>query len=50
MTKTRLDAIATAFFNRQLEYVKSKTYDIKYKSLKAKIFIQIGRASCRERV
>jgi hypothetical protein len=35
----RLDAIATAFFQRQLEYIKSKTYDTKYKNLKAKLYL-----------
>lgn len=31
----RLDANESAFFKRQLEYVKSQTYDVKYKNLKA---------------
>jgi hypothetical protein len=30
-----LDADETAFFKRQLEYVKARTYDVKYKDLKA---------------
>lgn len=31
----RMDAGESAFFKRQLEYVKSQTYDVKYKDLKA---------------
>lgn len=33
---TRLDADETAFFKRQLEHVKSGSYDVKYKELMAK--------------
>ena len=32
----KLDSKETAFFARELEYVKSGTYDTKYKALKAK--------------
>jgi len=32
---SRLDANESVFFKRQLEYVKTKTYDVKYKNLKA---------------
>jgi hypothetical protein len=38
----RLDANETAFFKRQLEYVKTKTYDTKYKNLKAKMLIPVS--------
>jgi hypothetical protein len=31
----RLDANETVFFKRQLEYIKGRTYDVKYKDLKA---------------
>ena len=31
----RLDANESAFFKRQIEYIKAKTYDVKYKDLKA---------------
>jgi hypothetical protein len=41
----RLDAIATAFFQRQLEYIKSKTYDTKYKNLKAKQFLPVDSSA-----
>lgn len=30
-----LDSVETAFFKRELEYVKSRTYDVKYRNLKA---------------
>jgi hypothetical protein len=42
MDITRLDVTATAFFKRQLEHVKTKTYDTKYKNLKAKQFIPVN--------
>ncbi len=35
----KLDAGETAFFLRQLEAVKTRTYDTKYKNLKAKLFL-----------
>lgn len=38
----RLDAPESAFFKRQLEYVKARTYDIKYKDLKATLFIPVS--------
>lgn len=38
----RLDAVETAFFKRQLEYVKSKTYDTKYRNLKAKMLFPVS--------
>lgn len=38
----RLDANESAFFKRQLEYVKSKTYDVKYKQLKAMSLIPVS--------
>ncbi len=38
----RLDASETAFFKRQLEYIKSRTYDTKYKNLKAKMLIPVS--------
>lgn len=37
-----LDASETAFFKRQLEYVKSKTYDVKYRNLKAMELIPVS--------
>ncbi|MGD8707086.1 MAG: DUF2184 domain-containing protein [Nitrosopumilaceae archaeon] len=37
-----LDAGETAFFKRQLEFVKSKTYDTKYKNLKAMMFLPVS--------
>lgn len=37
-----LDASETAFFKRQVEYVKTKTYDIKYKNLKATKLIPVS--------
>lgn len=39
---TRLDAGETAFFKRQLEYVKSETYDVKYKNLMAKMLFPVS--------
>jgi hypothetical protein len=36
MTNVRLDANETAFFTRELESIKAKTYDIKYPELKAR--------------
>ena len=38
----RLDANEQAFFKRQTEYIKSKTYDKKYRTLKAKMFIPVS--------
>jgi len=38
----KLDANETAFFKRQTEYVKSKTYDKKYRNLKAKSMIPVS--------
>ena len=38
----RLDANETVFFKRELEYVKKKTYDKKYRMLKAKQFIPVS--------
>ena len=40
--KTRLDAGESAFFKRELEVVKTKTYDTKNKTLKAKTLIPIS--------
>jgi hypothetical protein len=37
--KTRLDAAETAFFQRELEVVKAKTYDVKYPELKVRRLI-----------
>ena len=42
MSINRLDATETVFFKRQLEYVKSKTYDKKYKNLKSSTLIPIS--------
>lgn len=41
----RLDANESAFFTRQLEHVKSRTYDTKYKLLKAKQLIPVDTES-----
>lgn len=38
----RLDANESAFFKRQLEYIKTRTYDTKYKALKAFTLIPIS--------
>lgn len=38
----RLDANESAFFTRQLEHIKSRTYDTKYKNLKAKQLIPVS--------
>lgn len=38
----RLDANESAFFKREIEYVKTKTYDTKYKELKAFSLIPIS--------
>lgn len=35
LNSMHLDATESAFFKRQLEYIKAKTYDTKYKELKA---------------
>jgi hypothetical protein len=37
-----LDADESAFFKRQLEYIKARTYDVKYKELKAFSLIPIS--------
>jgi len=37
-----LDAVETAFLRRQLTHVKTKTYDTKYKNLKATTFIPVS--------
>ena len=39
---SRLDAAESAFFTRELEYIKAQTYDIKYKQLKAFDLIPIS--------
>lgn len=36
-----LDANESIFFNRQLEHVKTKTYDVKYKQLKATMLLPV---------
>lgn len=38
----KLDANESAFFNRQLEYIKARTYDTKYKPLKALMLIPVS--------
>lgn len=38
----RLDDTQTALFKRQVEWVKTKTYDVKYKNLRAKKFIPVN--------
>jgi len=38
----KLDAQESAFFKRQLEYVKAQTYDTKYKKLKAEALIPVS--------
>lgn len=38
----KLDANESAFFKRQLEYIKSQTYDTKYKNLKATTLIPVS--------
>lgn len=38
----KMDATETVFFKRQLEYVKSKTYDKKYRNLKASMLIPVS--------
>ena len=38
----RLDAAESVFFARELEYVKAKTYDIKYPALKARQFVPVS--------
>ena len=42
MDSRRLDADETVFFSRQLEYVKAKTYDIKWPLLKARQLIPVS--------
>lgn len=39
---TRLDANESAFFKRELEYIKSETYDVIYKDLKATRFLPVS--------
>lgn len=39
---TRLDADQTIFFARELEHVKSKTYDVRYADLKARTLIPVS--------
>lgn len=41
-TRNRLDASETTFFKRQLEYIKPRTYDIKYKNLRAMELIPVS--------
>lgn len=41
-TSKRLDASETVFFKRQLEYIKSKTYDVKYRNLRAMDLIPVS--------
>lgn len=38
----KLDANESAFFKRQLEFIKSQTYDTKYKELKATLLIPVS--------
>lgn len=38
----RLDAAESVFFERQLELIKSRTYDIKYPELKAAMFVPVS--------
>jgi hypothetical protein len=38
----RLDAAESAFFERQLETIKSRTYDIKYPELKSRMFVPVS--------
>ncbi|MCG8433482.1 MAG: DUF2184 domain-containing protein [Gammaproteobacteria bacterium] len=40
--QARLDSAETVFFNRQLEFIKSKTYDIKFGALRANEFIPLS--------
>lgn len=42
MFETKLDANETAFFKRQLEQIKSNSYDVKYKELKFRKLIPIS--------
>lgn len=42
MDQFKLDANEQAFFSRQLEHVKSRTYDTKYKNLKATALIPVS--------
>jgi hypothetical protein len=39
---SRLDSKYAAFLERQLEFVKTQTYDIKYPALKARLFIPVS--------
>lgn len=41
----RMDARETAFLSRQLEYVKSRTYDVRYPNLKARQFIPVDTSA-----
>jgi hypothetical protein len=38
----RLDAAESAFFARELEFIKAKTYDIKYPNLMSRMFIPVS--------
>lgn len=42
INQVKLDANESAFFTRQLEYVKKRTYDTKYKNLKASMLIPVS--------
>ena len=39
----RMDARETAILARQLEYVKTRTYDVKYPAMKARTFIPVSK-------
>ncbi len=38
----RLDAASSVFFEREVEYVKARTYDIKFPLLKARTLIPVS--------
>jgi hypothetical protein len=38
----RLDAAESAFFRRELEFIKAKTYDIKYPNLMSRMFVPVS--------
>ncbi len=42
MGNERLDAAESVFFSRELEFIKSRTYDIKYPMLKARQFVPVS--------
>lgn len=42
MSNERMDAAEAVFFKRQLEYVKARTYDTKYKQNRAMLFIPVS--------